>query len=46
VNTITNTNLAIENPETWSCEPLDTIEQTAKSLYYVSRLLRNLELLP
>ena len=46
MNTITNTNLAIEHPEDWRCEQLSTIEQTAKSLYYVSRLLRNLELLP
>jgi hypothetical protein len=46
VNTITNTNLAVDAPADWSCERLDTIEQTAKSLYYVSRLLRNLELLP
>jgi hypothetical protein len=46
VNTISNVNLEASAPGDWTCERLDTIETTARTLYYVSRLMRYLEVLP
>jgi hypothetical protein len=43
VITITNRNLGAVDDQ-WICEPLQRVEQTARSLYYVTRLLRYLEL--
>jgi len=45
VNTITNHNLQIDDPDTWQCTPLKQLELTAKAVYYITRTLRSLELL-
>jgi hypothetical protein len=43
VVTITNRNLSIEDDQ-WICEPLKRVEMAARTAYYVTRLLRYLEL--
>jgi hypothetical protein len=46
VSTISNTNLEELAPGDWTCERLDTLEATARTVYYVTRVLRYLEALP
>jgi hypothetical protein len=42
--TITNRELSLEDPS-WVCYRLDTLETTARTIYYTARLLRYLEVL-
>lgn len=46
MSTISNVNLEELEPGTWRCERLTTIETTARTLYYVTRLMRYLEPIP
>ena len=46
VSTIANTNLELVEPGNWTCERLDTLEATARTIYYVTRVLRYIEALP
>lgn len=46
VSVISNTNLEVAEPDVWRCERLTTLELTARTVYYVARLLRYLEPIP
>lgn len=43
--TIANRNLQLDAGSSWVCAPLDTVERTARSIYYVARTMQYLELL-